>query len=181
MMSVVDEFESLLQTQGIEPYGENISIAEHVLLTALAAEEAGASDNLIAACLLHDVGHWLDEPDDAYGNHSHGELGGDWVAERFGPEISEPVRLHVQAKRYLCSVDATYHDRLSSASVYTLSKQGGPMSDDEAHAFEKQPYADDACTLRRLEDEFGKLTKIEAPSLDRYAELLLKLSHTPIT
>jgi gamma-butyrobetaine dioxygenase len=179
-MTVVDEFRTLMDTRGFEPYGENVSIAEHCLLTARAAEESGASDSLIAASLMHDVGHWLDEPDDAYGIHSHGELGGDWVAERFGPAISEPVRLHVEAKRYLCSVEPSYHDHLSAASVYTLTKQGGPMSDDEAKAFATQAYADDACTLRRLEDGFGKLTKIETPSLDRYTELLLKLGHTPI-
>lgn len=179
-MTVVDEFKTLMDNRGMASYGEDITIAEHSLLTALAAEESSANDNLIAACLLHDVGHWLDEPDDAYGIHSHAELGGDWVAKRFDLAVSEPVRLHVEAKRYLCSVDPTYHDHLSSASVYTLTKQGGPMSKADAQAFAKHDYADDACTLRRLEDGFGKKTEIKVPSLDRYAELLLKLGHMPL-
>lgn len=175
-MTVVDELRVLMETRGTEPYGENVSIATHCLLTAFAAEASGASESLIAACLMHDVGHWLDEPDDEYGIHSHGELGGDWVAERFGPKVSEPVRLHVEAKRYLCSVDPSYHDHLSSASVYTLRKQGGPMSDIEVTEFTARAYFEDACKLRRLEDDFGKLTGIEEPSLDRYEALLLKLS-----
>jgi len=176
MMTVVDEFRALMESRGAEPYGENVSIAAHSLLTARAAEEAAAEESLIAACLLHDVGHWLDEPDDAYGIHSHGELGGNWVAARFGPEVSEPVRLHVEAKRYLCSLEPGYFDRLSSASVYTLGKQGGPMSRAEAIKFESRPFFEDACRLRRLEDEFGKLTGVDVPSLDRYSSLLLALS-----
>ena len=173
-MTVVDELRALMESRGAEPYGENISIAEHSLLTALAAEESGASECLIAASLMHDVGHWLDEPDDEYGIHSHGALGGDWVAKRFGPAISEPVKLHVEAKRYLCAVDPNYVDQLSSASVYTLGKQGGSMSEKEVDTFSSLPYFDDACKLRQLEDNFGKRSGVEVPALDHFAALLLK-------
>ena len=100
------------------------------------------------------------------------------MAARFGPEVSEPVRLHVEAKRYLCSLETGYFDRLSPASVYTLAKQGGPMSRAEAIKFETRPLFEDACRLRRLEDEFRKLTGVDVPSLDRYSSLLLALSHT---
>ncbi len=175
-MSVVEELRALMEERGTEPYGEKVSIAEHSLLTALAAEEANEPEALVAACLLHDVGHWLDEPDDEYGIHSHGDLGGDWVAERFGPEVSEPVRLHVEAKRYLCSVDPDYFDHLSEASIYTLGKQGGPMSSDEAASFAANPHYLDAITLRRLEDDHGKLAGVEVPLLNRFAGLLLKLT-----
>ena len=175
-MSVVDELQALMEARGTEPYGEKITIAEHSLLTALAAEEAHESETMVAACLLHDVGHWLDEPDDEYGIHSHGDLGGDWVAERFGPEISEPVRLHVQAKRYLCSVDPSYFNHLSEASIYTLGKQGGPMSSEEAASFTGNPHYLDAITLRRLEDDHGKLAGVEIPPLNRFAALLLRLT-----
>ncbi len=175
-MSIVDELQELMEARGAEPYGEKITIAEHSLLTALAAEEANESESLIAACLLHDVGHWLDEPDDEYGIHGHGDSGGDWVAERFGPKVSEPVRLHVEAKRYLCSVDPGYFDHLSPASIYTLGKQGGPMSAEEASSFASKPHYLDAITLRRLEDDFGKLAGVEIPPLSRFAPLLLKLT-----
>ena len=174
-MSATDELAALMADRGRQNYGENISIAEHSLLTALVAEEQGESDTLVAACLLHDVGHFLDEPDDAYGIHSHADLGGEWVACRFGAAIAEPVRLHVDAKRYLCARTPEYHDHLSSASQYTLTKQGGPMTDTEAARFEAGSYADDAVQLRRLEDDLGKLARVDTPSLEHFRPLLDRL------
>jgi len=171
-VSATDELGALMADRGRRNYGENISIAEHSLLTAIAAEEQGVPDTLVAACLLHDVGHFLDEPDDAYGIHSHADLGGDWVARRFGPAIAEPVRLHVAAKRYLCARAPDYHDHLSPASQYTLTKQGGPMTDEEAARFETLHFADDAVQLRRLEDDYGKLARPEPPSLEHFRPLL---------
>lgn len=176
-MDVVAELAELMADRGRQNYGEKITIAEHCLLTAAAAAEQGESDTLVAACLLHDVGHFLDEPDDDYGIHSHGDLGGDWVAERFGPEVSEPVRLHVEAKRYLCAMELDYHDTLSPASQYTLAKQGGPMSREEADRFIAGPYAKDALRLRRCEDERGKRADIEIPQLWSFRPLLERL-HT---
>ncbi len=174
-MNVVDELAELMADRGRQNYGEKITIAEHCLLTAAAAAEQGESDALVAACLLHDVGHFLDEPDDDFGIHSHGDLGGDWVAERFGPDVSEPVRLHVDAKRYLCAVEPDYHDTLSPASQYTLEKQGGPMSDDEADRFIAGPHAKDAVLLRRYEDERGKLAGVSIPDLVVFRPLLESL------
>ncbi len=112
------------------------------------------------------------EPDDAYGIHSHGDLGGDWVAERFSPAVSEPVRMHVEAKRYLCATEADYHDRLSGASQYTLTKQGGPMTADEAARFAGRHYAADAVRLRRYEDGDGKRAGVEMPELSHFRSLL---------
>ena len=79
-MSAADELAALMDDRGRLNYGENVTTAEHSLLTAAAAEQQGHHDTLVAACLMHDVGHWLDEPDDGYGIHDHGDLGGDWVA-----------------------------------------------------------------------------------------------------
>jgi len=171
-MTAIDELSALMDDYGGRNYGEDVTIAEHVLLTAAAAERQGGTDTLIAACLMHDVGHWLDEPDDAYGLHDHGDLGGDWVAARFGEAVAEPVRLHVDAKRFLCARDPRYHDRLSEASQYTLTMQGGPMSADEADRFEARSYADDAVRLRRLEDDHGKLTGVDVPPLSQFRPLL---------
>ena len=92
-MSAADELSALMDDRGRLNYGENVTIAEHSLLTAAAAEQQGHHDTLVAACLMHDVGHWLDEPDDGYGIYDHGDLGGDWVAARFDAAVSEPVRL----------------------------------------------------------------------------------------
>ena len=174
-MSALDELAVLMAGRGRRNYGENVTIAEHSLLTAFAAEERGGSDALVAACLLHDIGHFLDEPDDAYGVHSHADLGGDWVACRFGPAIAEPVRLHVAAKRYLCARTPEYHDHLSAASQNTLIEQGGPMTPDEAAGFEARPYADDAVRLRRLEDYHGKLARTDTPPLEHFRPLLDRL------
>jgi len=174
-VSAVDELAALMADRGTRSYGENVTIAEHALLTAAAAEANGASDTLIAACLMHDVGHWLDEPDDEFGIHSHGDLGGDWVADRFPAAVADPVRLHVAAKRYLCAVDAGYHDELSPASQYTLTKQGGPMSPEEVGDFESLPHHQDAVQLRRWEDRHGKITDVPIPPLDHFRPLLESL------
>ena len=173
--SVVDEIESLYLTQGDEPHGEKVSMFQHSLLTARKAEQAGASNELIAACLLHDVGHLLVEPDDEYGKHTHDSIGADWLAERFPPAVSEPVRHHVAAKRYICGIDPGYHDQLSSASQYTLTKQGGPMTPGEIEAFERLEYHKDALQLRRWEDGFGKIDDEVAPEFSRFRPLLEKL------
>ncbi len=174
-MSAADELSAFMDDRGRLNYGENVTIAEHSLLTAAAAEQQGHRDTLVAACLMHDVGHWLDEPDDGYGIHDHGDLGGDWVAARFDAAVSEPVRLHIEAKRFLCARDPDYHDHLSSASKYTLTRQGGPMTADEAEAFEARPHAADAVLLRRLEDDHGKLTGVEIPPLSHFRPLLDRL------
>jgi len=170
-----DELSVLMDGPGRRHYGENVTIAEHCLLTAAAAQHQGEPDSLVAACLMHDVGHWLGEPDDDFGIHSHADSGGAWVAERFDPAVSEPVRLHVAAKRFLCARDPGYHDRLSPASQYTLSMQGGPMSEVEAAKFEANPYSDEAVRLRILEDDHGKQAGVGVPSLERFRSLFERL------
>ena len=173
--AVVDEIEALFNSRGSESYGERVTMFEHSLLTALTAEQAGANETLIAACLLHDVGHLLVEPDDAWGKHTHDSIGADWLAERFAPAVSEPTRHHVAAKRYLCAIDPGYHDKLSTASQYTLTKQGGPMGSEEIVAFEELDYHEEAVQLRRWEDSFGKLSDVAAPQFSRYRVLLESL------
>ena len=174
-MTIVEELRELMEGRGKQSYGENVTIAEHVLLTAAAAKETEASESLIVACLLHDVGHWLDEPDDDFGIHSHADTGAVWVAERFGSDVSEPVRLHVDAKRYLCAVDPEYHGRLSYASQYTLTQQNGPMTQDEIASFLANPHHEDAVALRKLEDIHGKRTRVPIPEFEHFHPLLEKL------
>ena len=173
--AVVDEIEVLFKSRGSESYGERVTMFEHLLLTALTAEQAGADEALIAACLLHDIGHLLVEPDDEWGKHTHDSIGADWLAERFALAVSEPTRHHVAAKRYLCAVDTGYHEQLSPASQYTLTKQGGPMSPEEIVAFEKLDYHGEAIQLRRWEDAFEKLSDVAIPRFSRYRPLLERL------
>jgi [1-hydroxy-2-(trimethylamino)ethyl]phosphonate dioxygenase len=174
MNPVVAEIEALFARHGGESYGEGVTQLAHALQTAALAAADGADDSLIVAALLHDVGHFLQPTDDSYGYHKHDRSGGAWLAQRFGPAVSEPVRLHVAAKRYLCAAEADYFGKLSRASVHSLGKQGGPMSATEAAAFMASPHADAAVRLRRWDDG-GKLEGIVVPDLPDYRERIARL------
>jgi predicted HD phosphohydrolase len=101
-------------------------------------------------------------------NH-HDEAAAAWLGRWFGPEVTEPVRLHVAAKRYLCAVEPEYYDALSDASKYTMGVQGGLMSTDEADAFARQPYAEEAVALRRW-DDLGKDPSSDELALESFRE-----------
>ena len=169
---VVDDVERLFEESGDASYGEALTMAEHMLLTARTAEQHGAGAELIAACLLHDIGHLLVDPDDEFGKHTHDAIGADWVAKHFPPSVADPVRHHVAAKRYLCGIDPNYHARLSRASQYTLTKQGGPMTATEIEQFEQLSHFEDAIRLRKWEDDFAKSGDADVPHFDRYRPLL---------
>jgi gamma-butyrobetaine dioxygenase len=134
--------------QARDHLGEPVSISEHMLQAGELAEASGAEATLVAAALLHDVGHLLGEPEDR-----HGEAGARWLSQWFGAAVTEPVRLHVPAKRYLCAADADYFALLSAESVRTLSLQGGPMTTAEVAAFEALPFSRDAVAVRRWDDQ----------------------------
>lgn len=141
--------------------GEAVTVSVHMRQAGALAEDDGAVPHLVAAALLHDVGHLRDV--DGGEGHSgsalmagtdthHGDSGAGWLAQWFGPEVTELVRLHVAAKRYLCAVDPGYSATLSPASVYTLGLQGGPMDPGEVAAFEKGGRAGEAVQVRRYDD-----------------------------
>jgi phosphonate degradation associated HDIG domain protein len=150
--------------------GEPVPIGEHMLQAGALAEAAGADAPLVAAALLHDIGHLLGE--DA--EERHGETGARWLGQWFGPAVTEPVRLHVPAKRYLCAADAGYFGLLSAESVRTLALQGGAMTAAEVTAFEALPFSRDAVAVRRWDDE-AKDPAIAAPSFAHFAPLLAAL------
>jgi len=174
MSGVVEEIEALFARHGAESYGEGVTMLQHALQTAALAQAAGADDSLVIAALLHDIGHFLQPTDDSYGYHKHDRSGGEWLAQRFGPAISEPVRLHVAAKRYLCATEADYFGNLSAASVHSLGKQGGPMSATEAAAFAASPHIEAAVRLRRWDDG-GKLDGLRVPDLPYYRQQIARL------
>ena len=125
-MTVSDEVVDLFQRCGREAYfGESVSILEHSLQAAWFARESGAQPHLVVAALLHDVGHLLHGLPEDIAQHAidgrHEVVGEAWLRSRFGPEVSEPVRLHVDAKRYLCSVEPAYLAELSPSSLQSLS------------------------------------------------------------
>jgi phosphonate degradation associated HDIG domain protein len=175
-VSVYTEIFALFAERGADCYfGESVSTTQHCLQAALFAEQAGASPALVLAALLHDIGHLIDAAPNDLAEWStdahHEEVGGRWLAQRFGPEVSEPVRLHVPAKRFLCATDAGYFSKLSMASGLTLKLQGGPMSSAEAADFATQPFHRDAIRVRHWDDA-GKVADLATRSLDDYGGLI---------
>jgi gamma-butyrobetaine dioxygenase len=160
---------------GMAYLGEKVTMIQHQLQAAALA--VGCSDALVVAALLHDIGHVIDGETDAAGamaddrDAHHDGLGARWLSRWFGPEVTEPVRLHVAAKRYLVATEPDYVAKLSPASVHTLRLQGGPMSPHEVRDFEALDHANDAVTLRRL-DEAAKDASKDAPGFDTYRQLL---------
>jgi phosphonate degradation associated HDIG domain protein len=153
--------------------GELVTQLEHALQCAVLAETADQSSEMIVACLLHDLGHLL---------HSWGESAADrGIDDRheyraipalrhlFGPAVTGPIRLHVQAKRYLCAVDRTYYAELSAASKQSLTLQGKIFSDQEASTFIAQPYAQEAVQLRRWDDQ-AKIVGVSTPPLEHFIQ-----------
>ena len=153
-----------------------LSNAAHMLQTAAAAEHAGAEACLVAASLLHDVGHWLcgetvgTRPVD----QRHESVGAAWLSAFFDADVTQPIALHVAAKRYLCAREPDYFANLSPGSVASLALQGGPMSEIEADAFEADPAHGHAVALRRW-DEYGKNSGLQVPGFDHYRPLLRDL------
>jgi phosphonate degradation associated HDIG domain protein len=169
----------LFAEHGAREYlGEPVSQLEHALQTARLAVEQGASDALVVAALLHDVGHLLDDRAADAAERGvdarHEDTGDRFLSQYFDKKVTEPIRLHVSAKRYLCAVDDVYLNQLSAASVQSLVMQGGPMSGEEAEAFVTLLHADDAVNLRLWDDE-AKQAGLNVPGLDAYVPYLQRM------
>jgi [1-hydroxy-2-(trimethylamino)ethyl]phosphonate dioxygenase len=169
----VSELLELFDRHGDSEYGgEAVTQLQHALQSAQLAEQAGAPATLIAAALLHDVGHLLhDLPDDApdRGIDDHHENSGcHSLHALFDEEVTEPIRLHVAAKRYLCAVEPAYFELLSGPSIVSLELQGGPMSAEEVADFQRHPQCEAAIQLRRW-DDIAKSPDAVTPPLSHYA------------
>jgi phosphonate degradation associated HDIG domain protein len=169
---IIDKIKLLFEQNGGSLYGgEAVTQLEHALQAAMLAEAEGATPALIAAALLHDIGHLLhDLPDDAPDagiDDVHEELAHKWLRKYFGPEVTEPVRMHVEAKRYLCAAEPQYRDSLSDVSQQSLELQGGTFTIAEARRFEQRPFFEDGVRLRRWDDR-AKILGLETPSLDHF-------------
>lgn len=157
MALTVEEITALFQTRGAAQYGgEAINQLQHALQCAHLAERASASSELVAAALLHDLGHMLVQREpakDAGVDDLHQYLALPFLRGVFPDAVLEPIRMHVDAKRYLCQVDSRYQANLSPASQRSLALQGGPFSGEEAAAFMAQAFAAEAVALRRWDDQ----------------------------
>lgn len=171
----LDVLEDIFENEGSAEYlGEAVSMAEHMLQTAQNAQNNGADDSMIAACLLHDIGHFAQvRAVKSDWHRKHDAAAGDFLAGHFAREVVEPVRLHVEAKRYLCALEPEYIDKLSAASLHTLEKQGGPMDAEEIETFESNPFFMDACQLRRWEED-SKVTGVERSDFAHFRPILMR-------
>lgn len=179
-VEAVDDILALFRQRGGERYGERVMQLDHALQCASLAAEAGAADALIAAALLHDYGHLIDdrghmaERDGLDGEHE--AVGARALGAWFGPEVTQPVALHVAAKRYLCATSPGYLEALSPASRLSLDLQGGAFTPAEAAAFAALPHADDAVRLRRW-DDWGKAIEPERRrGLESFRDTLLRVA-----
>lgn len=150
----------------------------HAVQSGYHARAQGLSASMVVAALLHDIGHMvhdLGEHPAAQGlDDRHEEVGAAWLIGYFGPEVTEPIRLHVAAKRYLCAVEPDYRSRLSSDSIESLNLQGGQMSSAEVSAFRNQPCWEDAVALRRI-DELAKDPDGPMPDFVAFAPEILQV------
>lgn len=182
----VDEVLELFETWGVERYDEDVTQLEHALQTAALARRDGASDALVAAALLHDVGHLLEL---RAGGRADGRVavdlghegrGARYLGALFPPAVTGPIALHVMAKRYRCAVDPTYRATLSAGSVRSLARQGGPMAPAEVARFEAHPAHADAVALRGWDDH-GKELDVEVAPLGAYRDLLESVARPAAT
>jgi phosphonate degradation associated HDIG domain protein len=175
-MTIVDIIIDLFARRGAAAYhGEAVSQTEHALQAAELAERDGAPDYLVVAALLHDVGHLLDGQDEDLAHRGldgrHEEAGCSWLTAHFGTTVTEPIRLHVAAKRYLCATDPAYLAGLSPSSRKSLTLQGGLMEAEERNCFETSPSYRDAIRLRRWDDT-AKVPGLTVPGLNHYRDHL---------
>lgn len=176
---IIDFILNLFAHRGAEEYmGEAVTMSQHMEQSAACAVADGAPDSLVIAALLHDIGHFIGEhPIEALENgidNVHEEAGARYLEPFFPASITEPIRLHVAAKRYLCATDKDYFSQLSDASVNSLKVQGGPMSPAEVEHFEANPYHKQAVKLRLYDDD-GKIAGLEIKPVTDYRVTLESL------
>lgn len=173
MSLAIEDIIDLFQSKGHAQYdGEPVTQLEHALQSAHLAEQDGADSALITAALLHDLGHLLHElggtPTQQGLDDLHQYRCLPFLRPLFGPATLEPIRLHVDAKRYLCARTPGYLASLSPDSQRSLVLQGGVFSDVQAQAFAALPHAGDALRLRRWDDS-AKSADASTPGLMHFA------------
>ncbi|MEE2753521.1 MAG: HD domain-containing protein [Candidatus Latescibacterota bacterium] len=175
-MTVIDQIIDTFLRNGNALYdgGEVVTLSQHALQAAHFAEQEGKPALLVAAALLHDYGHVMDESEDTVDRNADGRhelLGSKFLEQHFVPEVTEPVKLHVAAKRYLCATEDEYFAKLSPVSVRSLELQGGPFSPKQAKAFEQKSHYAEAVQVRRY-DEQAKAPDLVTSDFKHFLECL---------
>jgi phosphonate degradation associated HDIG domain protein len=165
-----------MERRGQSFYDESVTQLEHACQCANQARLHDGSTTQVASALLHDLGHFLLDEHNAENDfleedQNHEEIGANYLEPFFPEVVTTPIRLHVPAKRYLCTTDASYYDDLSEASKRSFRLQGGVMSDEEQAAFERIPHYQDALQLRRW-DDLAKVKGLEIPAINTYREIV---------
>lgn len=182
MALTLTDIRHLFDTYGAIAYsGEPVTQLQHALQSAALAEEAGANETLVGAAFLHDLGHLLnlqgETPSERGIDDLHQYFALPFLRPLFSDAVLEPIRLHVDAKRCLCAIDADYFAKLSADSVRSLKLQGGIFSAEEADNFLRKPFAHEALSLRRW-DDLAKQPERATPSLDHYLKLIERISES---
>ena len=165
-----------MERRGQSFYDESVTQLEHACQCANQAQLYGGSTTQVTSALLHDMGHFLLDEHNAESDfldedQNHEEIGANYLEPFFPEVVTTPIRLHVPAKRYLCTTDASYYEGLSEASKRSFRLQGGVMSDEEQAAFEGIPHYQDALQLRRW-DDLAKVKGLEIPAINTYREIV---------
>ena len=180
--TVLMQIHAAFGRRGHEGYGEGVSQLDHALQCGAFARRDGATPPLVTAAFLHDIGHLLhDLPQDVADSGvdtQHEASGSAWLSHFFGPEVTEPVRMHVAAKRYLAAVEPGYFEQLSEASKQSLKLQGGVMTPEQARAFEAEPFFADAVCLRRWDEE-GKIVGYQGPQASDFDAVIASCLKKP--
>ncbi|MCB9895942.1 MAG: HD domain-containing protein [Planctomycetes bacterium] len=186
-VDIISEIEQVFERFRTIPYlGEAVTQLDHARQSAREAEKTYASDELITAALLHDIGHMVhglpleDENYVGFWNQddTHEIVGEKWLARAFPDTVTKPVRWHVAAKRFLAATDPEYKSLLTAASLHVLELQGGPMSEAECAEFEGHPWAQAAIAVRRWDDK-AKTPGRTTPSLEHYLEIARRCIKVP--
>ena len=173
-MNIVDKIINKYKSNNDLYMGEKVTISEHMIQTAMLAEQNNSPKSLICASLLHDYGHFIiDDPDLMVSKSldgKHENIAYDFLKNYFKPEVVEPIKLHVRAKRYLCR-NKLYCNLLSEASKISLELQGGIMNDEEAKTFTSMKFHKESIMLRKYDDG-GKVANIKIKKIDDYQNLI---------
>jgi predicted HD phosphohydrolase len=181
-MNVFDKIEKIYNRWGDSRYmiEEPITQIQHAIQTCLQVKKMGGSNELQVAALLHDIGHLVGSNDPLNPSEGkddkHEAVGASWLAiNGFGPNVYEPVRWHVDAKRYLCTIKPKYVDTLSLASKMSLDLQGGVMSFGERIEFEKRRNYKEAVILRSADDRGKDIDLTTLPEFSSFRDLVLSV------